>query len=338
MGARAGAGTEHRPERTFRRIKVWSTAYVRVLVTGGGGFIGSAAAAELLRGGHQVACLLRRPIEADQQLPWAGRAEVIPGDLAAPEEWAGRVLAWRPEACVHAAWFTAPTSYLHSTENVWLLQAGLRLIDVLADAGCRQAVFLGTCAEYDNSNSEALDEASQLRPSTMYASAKLALAMLGEERARAAGLRFAWARIFHPYGPRENPTRVIPSASLALSRGLAFTSYHPEAQRDFVHVDDVAAALAALVESGAEGAYNVSSGQPVSVRHALEILASVAGHPELLRFASRRSREWDPDTIYGSGDRLAAATGWRPSIGLAEGLTSTFVWWCDRSRPGQGLA
>lgn len=270
-------------------------------------------------------------------MPWAGRAEVIPGDLATPENWAGTVLAWRPDACLHAAWLTDPASYLRSTENVWLLQASLHLIDILAGAGCRQAVFLGTCAEYDTSNPEALEEASQLGPSTLYASAKVALSLLGEQKARAAGIRFAWARIFHPYGPRENSQRLIPSASVAFSRGVAFTSNHPEARRDFVHVEDVAAALAALVESGADGAYNVSSGRPASVRQALEILAAVAGSPELLHFASRPRGDWDPDSIYGSGERLAAATGWRPSVVLAEGLASTFAWWSGRTREGGEL-
>jgi nucleoside-diphosphate-sugar epimerase len=130
---------------------------------------------------------------------------------------------------------------------------------------------------------------------------------------------------------------VIPSASLAFSKGVAFTSNHPDARRDFVHVEDVARALAAIVESGADGAYNVSSGRPASVRQALEILAGVAGHPELLHFASPPRENWDPDTIYGSGERLAAATGWRPSVGLAEGLASTFAWWSGRPRPGGGL-
>jgi nucleoside-diphosphate-sugar epimerase len=337
-------GSGHSPSRSSTDLQLamkrqkWSTPYVRVLVTGAGGFIGSAAASELLGRGHEVACLLRRPSKAGLGLPWAGRAEVIPGDLAAPENWSSRLLAWRPDACVHAAWFTAPTRYLHSTENVWLLRAGLRLIDVLAGSGCRQAVFLGTCAEYDTSKPEALDEASQLGPSTLYASAKVALSLLGGQRARAAGLHFAWARIFHPYGPRENPQRVIPLASRAFSKGVAFTSTHPEARRDFVHVEDVAGALAALVESGADGPYNVSSGQPASVRQALEILAGVAGRPELLRFASRPRGDWDPDTIYGSGERLAAATGWRPSVGLVEGLASTFAWWSGRSWPGGGFA
>jgi nucleoside-diphosphate-sugar epimerase len=300
---------------------------VRVLVTGAGGFIGAATAGELLARGHAVACLVRDPDAVDGRVPWVGHAEVISGDLMVPEGWADAVRAWRPEACVHAAWFTHPATYLHAPENVWLLDAGLRLIDVLAAAGCRRAVFVGTCAEYDTSGSGALDESSATRPSTLYASCKLALAMLGRRRAESAGIRFAWARLFHPYGPREHPDRLIPSAIRALAGGSTFTSSHPEARREFVHVDDVAAALAVMAECAPHGVFNLSAGSPASVREVLTTLGALAGRPDLLRFASRPRPGWDPDSIAGPNDLLRAATGWQPRIALADGLASDFAWW-----------
>lgn len=303
---------------------------MRVLVTGGGGFIGSALVVELLSRQHTVACLVRRPDAVPADLPWLGRVEVIHGDLSSPAGWAEKVASWRPDGCVHAAWFTDPATYLQAEENVWLLESSLGLITALAAARCRQAVFLGTCAEYETSDSEALTESSPLRPTTLYASSKVALELLGRRRAEAAGIRFAWARLFHPYGPREKPGRLIPSAALALSEGRTFTSLNPDARRDFIHVDDVAAAIASLLDAGSEGPYNISTGRATSVRDALDLLAAAAGRVELLDFGSQPRQDWDPGSVYGSNDRLAAATGWKPRIMLADGLASTYAWWAGQ--------
>ena len=308
---------------------------MRVLVTGAAGFVGAAVAAELLERGHEVACLVRRPGQAGGELTWAKRAKVILGDLADSSGWAAEVKDWQPEACVHAAWLTDPATYLDSPANVWLLDASLRLLDLLGSAGCRRAVFVGTCAEYDASVSRALDESSPLRPATLYASCKVALSLLGARRAEEAGIGFAWARIFHPYGPRENRERLIPAAIRTLLQGRVFTSSHPEAKRDFIHVDDVASGLAALVEAGAAGAFNVSTGRPTSVRDVLDLLGALSGRPDLLSFGAQPRQGWDPESISGLPDRLVAATGWQPRVELRDGLASAYAWWSKQREPAR---
>jgi nucleoside-diphosphate-sugar epimerase len=306
---------------------------VRVLVTGAAGFIGAATATELLGRGHEVACLVRRPGQASAELSWTGRARVIAGDLGDAAAWAGELKAWQPEACVHTAWLTDPATYLDSLDNVWLLDASLGLIDLLGGAGCRRAVFLGTCAEYDTSKALPLDEAAPLRPATLYASCKVALSLLGARRAEAAGISLAWARIFHPYGRRENPGRLIPAASRALLQGRVFTASHPEAKRDFVHVEDVATGLASLVEASAEGPFNLSTGRPTSVRQVLELLGDIAGRPDLLSFGAQPRQGWDPESISGLPDRIRAATGWQTRVELRDGLASAYGWWSGQMEP-----
>jgi nucleoside-diphosphate-sugar epimerase len=269
------------------------------------------------------------------ELSRANRAKVITGDLTDPRRWAGELSDWRPEACVHAAWVTEPTTYLNSPANVWLLDAGLQLIDLLGSVNCRRAVFLGTCAEYDTSQPRPLDESAPLRPLTLYASCKVALSLLGQSRAAKAGIGFAWARIFHPYGPYEHRDRVIPSAIRALLRGEVFTSVHPEAARDFIHVGDISTGLTSLLEAGAEGVFNVSTGQAASIRNVIIALGEIAGHPELVRFGNRPLQGWDPESISGPSDRLTAATGWRPRIALREGLAMSYAWWSDHREPAR---
>jgi nucleoside-diphosphate-sugar epimerase len=306
---------------------------MRVLVTGAAGFIGAAVAAELHERSHEVACLVRRPGQAEAGLAWAKRAKVIAGDLDHPAGWADELKDWQPEACVHTAWLTDPATYLDSPANVWLLDASLRLVDLLGSAGCRRAVFLGTCAEYDTSAARPLDEAAPLRPATLYASCKVALSLLGARRAEAAGMGFAWARSFHPYGPRENRDRLVPAAIRTLLQGRVFASSHPEARRDLVHVEDVAAGLASLVEASAEGTFNLSTGRPISVREVLDLLGEITGRPDLLSFGAPPRQGWDPESISGPPDRIRAATGWQPRIALRDGLASAYAWWSEQKEP-----
>ena len=306
---------------------------MRVLVTGAAGFIGAAVATELLERGHEVACLVRRPGQAAAELAWAKRARVLAGDLDDSAGWADELKDWQPEACVHAAWLTDPATYLDSPANVWLLDTGLRLLDLLGSAGCRRAVFVGTCAEYDTSQARLLDESAPLRPATLYASCKVALSLLGARRAEEAGMEFAWARIFHPYGPREHRERLIPSAIRSLLQGDVFASSHPEARRDFVHVTDVAVGLAALAEADVAGTFNVSTGRPTSVREVLNLLGDIAGRPDLLSFGAQPRQGWDPESISGPSERLTTATGWQPRIALRDGLAASYAWWSEHKEP-----
>jgi dTDP-6-deoxy-L-talose 4-dehydrogenase (NAD+) len=208
-----------------------------------------------------------------------------------------------------------------------MLAAGLDLVDVLAAAGCRRCVMLGTCAEYDTATAEVLREDSPLRPTTLYASAKMALSILARARAEAGGMLFAWARLFHPYGPRERPERLVASACRTLAAGRPFALRNPDARRDLVHVEDVARAVADLVEAGADGSFNVATGRATSVREAVAIIAAAAGRSELVSVERQPRPGWDPDSIWGSPELLTATTGWSPRVPVEAGLASTYAWW-----------
>ena len=124
----------------------------------------------------------------------------------------------------------------------------------------------GTCAEYDTDIGY-LREDSPTKPSTLYAASKLSLSILGQQLAKDAGIRFAWARIFYLYGDNENPRRMVPALINALLHGDIFSASTGEQVRDYLHVNDVASALWFIVEHQLNGIYNVSSGEPVAYAH-----------------------------------------------------------------------
>ncbi len=303
---------------------------MRVLVTGGAGFIGSHIVDRLLADGHQVAAVLRPTTSTARLEGVTDRITTFRGDVGAPDAWRRDLAAWRPEACVHTAWYAEPGKYLESTESIAALTQGLTLLEELAAMGCRNVVATGTCFEYDT-DAGLLTEETPVRPRTLYAACKLALGVVAAQRAAQLGVRFAWGRIFYVYGPYEDPRRMVPALILTLLRGEPFAATTGEQVRDYIHVDDIASALVALATHGCEGVFNVCSGQPATIAELMRIVGRRLGREDLIRFGARPASAFEPAVIRGDNRRLSEAAGWTPARSLAEGLAETVDWWKARA-------
>jgi nucleoside-diphosphate-sugar epimerase len=145
--------------------------------------------------------------------------------------------------------------------------------------------------------------------------------------AQDASVAFAWARLYHPYGPREAPQRLIPSVVNALLRGERVATTAGLQRRSFLHVEDVADAVAAIALSDATGPLNVGSADATSVREVVERLAQIVGRPDLLDIGALESRPGEPEVLWPDVRRLAEVVDWRPLKTLNEGLEQTVDWW-----------
>jgi nucleoside-diphosphate-sugar epimerase len=302
---------------------------VRVLVTGAGGFVGSHVVRCLVEGGSEVAAIVRPSSSLARLKGIAERITVIQGDLNEPEGWRDRVSAWRPEACIHAAWYAEPGRYLDSTESLSALRYSLDLLEELASDGCQNVVMTGTCFEYDT-DAGYLREDTRPGPRTLYAASKLALSLVAAQRAVQLGVHLAWARIFYLYGPYEDERRLVPALTLALLRGDEFQATKGDQVRDYMHVGDVAAGLCSLALRGCEGVYNVCSSEPVTMARLMLTLGELIGRPDLIRFGGRPPSAFEPAFICGDNRRLREATGWSQSRTLYDGLQTTVEWWKAR--------
>jgi nucleoside-diphosphate-sugar epimerase len=299
----------------------------RVALTGAAGFIGSHVARVLLAAGCDVAVLVRPGNPLARLRDVADDLAVLPCDLADAAAVRAALAAWRPEACLHLAWYAEPGKYLTSPENVPALTASLTLLDELIRAGCGQVVMAGTCAEYDT-DLGFLREGGPTRPATTYAATKLSLNLIAGHVAAAAGINLAWARLFYLYGPFEDERRLVPALIRALAHGEPFPATGGEQVRDYLHVEDVAAALWALAERRVTGVVNVASGVPVTLRQVMETVGEVAGRPELIQFGALPYRDWEPRFICGDNRRLRDEGNWTPRYPtLRAGLSQTVDWW-----------
>ncbi len=180
-----------------------------------------------------------------------------------------------------------------------------------------------------------VDEDAPLRPQNPYAVSKAACDLLGGQYADAHGLHVVRTRSFNHAGPGQSDeyvvgtiARQIAAAELAGEPALLRTG-NPDSARDFTDVRDVVRAYAAVTELP-PGAYNVCSGRTATVRQLVELTRAAARVEVRHEIDPARVRAHDVPEIRGSAERLRAATGWEPSIPLAQTVADALEGWRDQ--------
>jgi nucleoside-diphosphate-sugar epimerase len=297
------------------------TASRRVLVTGAGGFIGRHAVPHLLGRGFEVHALGRgqRPEHLPPEAFWHT------ADLLEPATASEIVTAVRPSHLLHLAWYATHGLFWTSAENLKWVEASLRLFRSFTEAGGQRAVCAGSCAEYDWDFGFCSEATTPRRPTSLYGICKNALREVLAQYCADAGPSIAWGRVFFLYGPGEKSTRLVPSVILSLSEGRRATFGPGRHFRDFLHVDDVASGLVALLDSSYRGALNIASGMPLQIRTVVETIARQMKRPDLVAFDEMLPPRPEPPLLVADTRQLEGSLGWKPRLGLEEGLAETIA-------------
>jgi nucleoside-diphosphate-sugar epimerase len=290
-----------------------------VLVTGATGLIGRQVLAPLAAQGFRVLAASR----AGRDLAGAEGVRLDCLDRGSVER---ALTTLRPRHLIHLAWHDGKDRWGAAANLAWV-GASLDLLAAFAAAGGRRAVMVGSCAEYDWSLAGAgpLDEATPLRPATLYGAAKAATGIAAVGGAGALGLSLAWARPFFCYGPGEPEGRLFGDLIKGLAAGRAVDCTDGRQRRDFLHTEDLGRALADLLASGVEGAVNVASGRAIAVADLIAALARAMGRDELVRLGAKARPAGDPDLIEADISRLREEVGFRPRHDLSSGVRATLA-------------
>lgn len=280
---------------------------MRILVTGGSGFVGRPTVEALCARGHEVLA--------------PGRSDLDLADSVAVRGFLGNAA---PEGLVHLAWTTTPGDYWTSPENLDWVAWSLHLARVFRESGGKRVFVAGSSAEYDWSLAKDHVEDEPLRPQGLYGTAKDALRRILESWSAEEGVTVQWGRIFCPFGSGEKGDRLLPRIIRELATGGEAVLKGGEEVRDFLHVDDLGAAIAAVFDSEICGSVNLCSGEPVRIREIVEEVAGILGGT--VRFEDDGGPGMAP-RVAGDGRKLREGVGWEPASGCKTRLRETCQWW-----------
>ena len=323
---------------------------MRVLVTGGAGYIGSVVAAQLVAAGHEVTVLDDLSTGYADAVP-AG-ATFIKGTL---RDCAAEVLADGIEAVLHFAAKSLVGESVAEPAKYWSANLGgtIALLEAMREIGVRTIVFSSTAAVYGEPERTPITETDPARPTSPYGASKLAADTTLTEFARLYGFGAASLRYFNVagahqsgdgywLGERHSPeTHLIPNILARVTAGgrvQVFGDDYPTPDgtciRDYIHVTDLADAHLRALESclpGQQRVYNLGSGTGFSVRQVIDVCAEVTGTEIGVDVTARLPG--DPAVLVASSERIQAELGWRAERDLR--AMAADAWEFTRSRAPQ---
>ncbi|MCL4761416.1 MAG: NAD(P)-dependent oxidoreductase [Burkholderiales bacterium] len=293
-----------------------------MLLTGATGFIGHHCIAPLVARDYEVHGVSTRAQPAAAPGVHWHRA-----DLLQPGASDALLATVRPSHLLHLAWFVVPGKLISAQENFAWVGASMELLASFVRAGGRRVVVSGSAYEYDWSYGYCSETLTPPRPDTVYGNCKLALNLLSGAFAASASLSAAWGRIFFLYGPNEHPQRLASSVILSLLKGESARCSHGRQIRDYMHVQDVADGLVALLDSDVTGTMNIASGQATTIRELVLTAGRLLGRPDLIALGALPARANDAPLVVGDVSRAARELNWQPAYDLESGLSNTIDWW-----------
>jgi UDP-glucose 4-epimerase len=300
---------------------------LKILVTGGAGFIGSHVVDAYLAAGHEVAVLDNMATGREENVNVDAQLHRV--DIRDLDRVQTAISSFQPEVVNHhAAQSEVPRSVADPGYDAQVnVVGGLNVLRASVDSGVRKVIFSSTGgALYGEPDIVPADEDHPIRPLSPYGTSKFAFEQYLGTFARTFGLTFTTLRYANVYGARQDYAaeegRVVAIFAGRMIENKPLTIDGDGNQsRDMIHVGDVAMANIAALERGDGGTYHVSTGIPVTINDLFRKLALLTEYRLEPRFGP--ARKGDVYRIALDNKRAAEQLGWEPRILLEEGLRLT---------------
>jgi UDP-glucose 4-epimerase len=327
---------------------------VKILVTGGAGFIGGVTVRQLLKAGYDVVVFDNLSCGHRQTIPKG--VKLIEGDLRIKSDIVSAINSERPDAVLHFAAYTIvpesienPSKYFENN-----ILASFNLLDAMAGAGVKRFVFSSSAAVYGEPSEIPVTESARLAPSNAYGETKLIVEQYVKWYDIAYGIKYVSLRYFNASGAdlqndlgedRAVETHLIPLVLLAASGKnksvSVFGSDYPTRDgtciRDYVHVKDLASAhilaLGKLIEQGAKSSiYNLGSEKGFTVKEIVSAAEKVTEKKVNAEISPRRPG--DPPALIASSKKIFSELGWKSEFSDIEQIISDTWSWMQRHPHG----
>ncbi len=324
---------------------------MKVLVTGGAGYIGSVVCGELLRAGHQVVVLDNLRHGHREAVP--KQAELVVAELADRSKLDTLLQGGRFDAVMHFAALIEAGESMKAPEQFFRNNTAttLTLLEAMLAAGVKRFVFSSTAALFGNPDRTPIEEDDPVHPTNAYGESKLLVERMLAWFHQIHGLRYASLRYFNAAGAasvecgeaHQPETHLIPRIlNVALGKAehaTIFGTDYPTADgtcvRDYIHVSDLTSAhLLALhgLENAEKLVYNLGNGQGFSVRQMIDVARKVTGRNIPVVEAPRR--DGDPAVLIASSAKIRRELGWQPKFADLESIVESAWQWHLRNPEG----
>jgi len=331
----------------------------RILVTGGAGYIGSHTLRHLIAAGHEPVVL--DDLSAGHRAAVPNGVALVEASIADRAKVAAALAEHRPEAVIHFAGSIEAGESMTDPGRFYAnnLVAGLALLDVLVTSAASgppvPVVFSSTAAVYGDPASVPISEDAPKAPTNVYGETKLAFERVLHAYDHAYGMRHVCLRYFNACGAAPDATigadhrmktHLLTMAMLAalgqrdavLVMGTDYPTPDGTGIRDYIHVDDLAAAhvlaIDALFGGAPSTAYNVGVGKGFSVQEVLDAVDRVVGRPVPRRIGPRR--DGDPARLVADSTRIQRELGWKPHYTELDPIVATAWRWHSTHPQGFG--
>lgn len=305
---------------------------MNILLTGATGFVGSCLARQLVSLGHEVHVALREMSDSWRINDLSHDLQINCCDLRDRDAVNSMVQQIRPEAVCHLATYGGFSSQKDSDVIFQTNFTGtLNLVRACEKIELSCFINTGSSSEY-GIKSRPMVEDDLLEPLGDYGVTKAAATLFCRSEAVEKRLPLVTLRIFSPYGPWDDPKRLVPYVIGSLLQGYTPKLSTPTSVRDYIYIDDVVAAYMAILQGDVTPGriYNVGSGLQSSLGDLVSCISELLPEPSPVWGAKSPSR-FEPGCWVADRSRITAEMGWEPLIGLRQGLAKTVEWMKEHS-------
>ena len=299
------------------------------MIVGATGFVGSHLARRLVQDGLDVHVLCRASSDfrrLDDILPRLRTHAVDMSDAAAL---AAVVRGIKPAQIFHLASATVVAGATPGPKDLvdGNVLASVNLIDACDAVDYRCLLTIGDLFEYSPS-ARPLAETDPCRPTSLHGITKLAATLYAGAVARTRDRPIVTLRLFSTYGPADNPRRLVPRVIAGALAGTPLLLSRPEIARDWIYIDDL---IALLLEAGREASrlkgevLNAGTGRSAALSEIVDVVLRLAGSGAPVRWGAFPAPEHDAHPWIADMRHTFASLGWRPRVGLEEGLGRTMA-------------
>ncbi len=313
---------------------------MKVLVTGGAGYIGSVTTEKMLDAGHEI--VVFDNLERGHRQALDDRARFIEGDLRDKDSITAAMMDVKPDAVMHFAAYALVPESMEEPEIYFRnnLGGGVNLSEAMLKADVGRIVFSSTCATYGQPEKVPITEDEKQSPENPYGESKLQFEKVLNWYRELHGMKAIYLRYFNACGATEKfgedhdpETHIIPIIlQVALGKrdkvmifGEDYDTPDGSCIRDYIHIVDLAQAHILALETENDGPYNLGNGTGFSVKEVIEAAREVTGHEIPAEAAGRRPG--DPARLIAGADKARNVLGWKPEYpDLKDIIASAWQW------------